>query len=155
MMASVDRQAGEGVTMSEMDRILAEIQKTHPPMTAAEHAAWQRAYNEMEAKYPGQYVAYIETRDGGDFAREVVAASADLDDYMAQFDRLPPEVRARAVGTSTRAPGQDLFIMGQWYTVVEKEYVVPWTDPAVRAPGDEAGVRPGPGGTDGDRRAAG
>jgi hypothetical protein len=81
--------------MSEMDRIVAEIQKTHPPMTAAQYAAWQRAEAEIEVKYPGQYVAYLETRDGDNFVREVVAASADWDDYLAQLHRLPPEVQER------------------------------------------------------------
>ncbi|MBX9623072.1 MAG: hypothetical protein K2X82_04585 [Gemmataceae bacterium] len=98
--------------MPTNDELLAEIQKTHPPMTAAQYAAWQRAEAEIEEKYPGQYVAYLETRDGDNFVREVVAASADWDEYLAQVHRLPPEVQERVGITEPREPDDVIDIGG-------------------------------------------
>lgn len=98
----------------DMDAVWAEIRKTHPPLTRAQGEARQRAFDGIAEKYPGQFVAYIDTWTGDTVSREVVAASADWDEYQAQLSALAPEVRSRV--DMTHLPELDVFeCPGLWF----------------------------------------
>lgn len=98
--------------MDEMDAMLAEIQKTHPPLTRAQGLARRKVEAEIDEKYPGQYVGFVDTWSGDTLDRQVVAAAADWDGYQAQLGRLAPEVRERVQFTHPPGPDEELSIGG-------------------------------------------
>ena len=78
-----------------------------PPLNPAQVAASRREHAVLDAKYPGQHVAYIDTWDGDALSRTVVAASADVAEFHRALAALPPEVRSR-VGL-TRIPEANIL----------------------------------------------
>lgn len=93
--------------MDEMEAVWAEIRRAHPPLTQAQGEARQRAFNGIAEKYPGQLVAYLDTWAGDTLDRQVVAASADEEEFQNQLRALAPEVRSQI--DMTHLPDPDVI----------------------------------------------
>jgi hypothetical protein len=66
-----------------------------PPLNPSQLAALRREDAVLDAGYPGQNVAYVDTWDGDSLTRTVVAASVDVAEFHRAMAALPPEVRSR------------------------------------------------------------
>jgi hypothetical protein len=102
----------------DSDRVLAifgELQRQREP----KRAAAERAEREiLVAKYPGQYVAYLDEWDGEHLTRAVLAASRSIAEVHAQLRALPniEAIRHTMVVTQIRDPEDDAISV-PWFTI--------------------------------------
>lgn len=92
--------------------VMNEIFKRCPPLTRPQGLARRQADYALHEKYPGQNVAYVDTWNGDELDRQVVAASADTEEFRRQLAALDPAVRKRVQQTYIRDPEEGLFIGG-------------------------------------------
>ena len=71
--------------------IVEELRKQHDPRRSA---AEQAEYVAMAEKYPGQFVAFLDTWDGQKLTREVIAAAESVGEFHRQL-RAYPDYEAR------------------------------------------------------------
>ena len=76
-----------------VDELLVEIATKPPPMTTARFELKSRADAEMELKYPDRFAAYFDRWAGDVLTRRVILTAAGWDDFLAELDRLPDELR--------------------------------------------------------------
>jgi hypothetical protein len=119
------RRAHRGAAMPEtptptpdIDRLAAiveELRRQHDPRRSA---AEQAEYAAMAAKYPGQFVAFLDTWDGEKLTREVIAASESLSEFHRQMRAYPDyEARRREIAvTQIRDPNDDAInVPSLWF----------------------------------------
>ncbi len=93
----------------DFERVLAifeELRRQHDPKRAAAERAEREA---LVAKYPGQFVAYLDEWDGEHLTRRVLAASPSIAEVHAQL-RAQPDLEAfrhTMVVTQIRDPEDD------------------------------------------------
>jgi hypothetical protein len=83
-----------------------------PTTTRTQAVALRKANESLEAKYTGQYVAYVDSWSGDELERVVVAAGTDWDDYQRQLHELTAECLARVEEDFVLDPEETLFMAG-------------------------------------------
>lgn len=78
-----------------------------PPLTRSQGEARRRADLVIDAKYPGQLIAYVDTWAGDELSRDVVVAADTPAEFHRQLAALPPAVRDRV--DMTQVPGPDVI----------------------------------------------
>jgi hypothetical protein len=66
--------------------IVEELRRQHNPRRSA---AEQAEYARLTAKYPGQFVAFLDTWDGEKLTRQVIAASPSLAEFHKLLGEYP------------------------------------------------------------------
>ena len=79
------------------------------PMTAAQVAARDRAYQDLVRDYPNHYVAYLDEWDGDDLKRTVVVAAPTIGEYMDKMEAMTEDFCRRLGGTRTSSPDAPIF----------------------------------------------
>src|SRR5262245_36104195 len=80
-MTANSTPAADDRRFERLTTIVEELRRQHDPRRSA---AEQAEYAILAAKYPGQFVAFLDSWDGERLTREVIAASPSL----AEFHRL-------------------------------------------------------------------
>jgi hypothetical protein len=75
-----------------------------PKLTPAQREALLREDALIDATYPGEYVAYLDTWNGDELTRRVLAHAPDGETFVRQTSALDPQVLARAEMTRTSEP---------------------------------------------------
>jgi hypothetical protein len=68
-------------------------------------AAEDAEYEKLVARYPGEWVAFLDAWDGQTLTRQVLVHEADLGRYMAVAETWPEDVRERVQVTYIHPPG--------------------------------------------------
>lgn len=80
------------------------------PMTAAQVAARDRAYQDLVRDYPNHYIAYRDEWVGDALTRTVVLTASTFDEYMDKMEALPEEY-CRTLGvTRVSSPDAPIFV---------------------------------------------
>jgi hypothetical protein len=97
----------------DFDRALAvieQLRREYDPKRAAAERAEREA---LAARYPGQFVAYLDAWDGERLTRTVLAASESLSQFHAQLGAHPDYAanRTAIVTTQIRDPNDDSMLI--------------------------------------------
>jgi hypothetical protein len=89
--------------------IVEELRRQHDPRRSA---AEQAEYAAMSEKYPGQFVAFLDTWDGEKLTRRVIAAAESVAELHSQLRARPDLDAVRRVMTvaQIRDPKDELFV---------------------------------------------
>jgi hypothetical protein len=96
----------------DIDRLAAiveELRRQHDPRRSA---AEQAEYAALAEKYPGQFVAFLDTWDGEKLTREVIAAAESVAELHSQLRARPDLDAVRSVMTvaQIRDSKDELFV---------------------------------------------
>jgi hypothetical protein len=95
--------------VNRLAAIVDELRRQHDPRRSA---AEQTEYAAMAAKYPGQFVAFLDTWDGEKLTRQVIAAAESVAELHSQLRARPDLDSVRRVMTvaQIRDPKDELFV---------------------------------------------
>lgn len=79
------------------------------PMTDAQVAARDHAYQELVRKYPNHYVAYLDEWDGDELTRTVVLTAPTFGEYMDKMEALPEDYCRTLSVTRVSSPDAPIF----------------------------------------------
>jgi hypothetical protein len=102
--------------------VMREIFKLHPPTPRARGLARWAADRELQNKYPGQDVAYVDNWNGDELDRVVVAHAADLGEFHRLLAALDPGLRERVQTSHVPDPNGPIFIGGADFSSIGEAY---------------------------------
>jgi hypothetical protein len=85
----------------------------HLHLTESQYAALDREDAVLDATYPGEYVAYIDSWSGNELTRRVLAHAPDSEGFHAQMAAVDPELAMRAAMTRTPDPNDTVWLPAQ------------------------------------------
>ncbi len=104
--AAMAEKSNPATGTDRLAEIVEELRRQHDPRRSA---AEQTEYAVLAEKYPGHFVAFVDTWDGQHLTREVIAASPTLAEFHLLLKASPEyEARRREITvTQTRDPEDD------------------------------------------------
>lgn len=97
----------------DFDRFLAAVEEARKLYDPKRSAAERAEREVLVAKYPGQFVAYLDAWDGERLTRTVLAAAPSLSQFHAQLGGHPDYQarRTEVVVTQVRDPNDDAVLI--------------------------------------------
>jgi hypothetical protein len=72
-----------------------------------------RETERIETTYPGEYVAFIDTWNGDELTRRVLAHAPDCETFYALMAAVDPELASRAGMTRVPGPNESVWLPAQ------------------------------------------
>jgi hypothetical protein len=103
--------------------MIAAIEQARREYDPKREAAEQAEHDALAARYPGQFVAYLDGWDGERLTRHVLAASESLSEFHRQLGEHPDYEarRTEVVVTQVRDPHGGLWAHSLWIESIEPQ----------------------------------